>query len=110
MKKLERKDIHGPRLYEPMRDDLRKHIIALKRIRPDITIILGGPEVSYEVESQPIVQLADCVITGEADLKFAEVCRQLLAGQRPAIHQHRFLHAPIPPCHGSSHDPGTAQV
>src|SRR5437870_4113067 len=59
-------------------------VAALKRIRPDITIILGGPEVSYEVESQPIVHLADCVITGEAVLKFAEVCRQLLAGQRPA--------------------------
>ena len=30
------------------------------------------------------MQLADYVITGEADLKFAEVCRQLLAGERPA--------------------------
>src|SRR5205823_7405366 len=59
-------------------------VATLKRVRPDITIILGGPEVSYEVESQPIVQLADYVITGEADLKFAEVCRQLLSGQRPA--------------------------
>ena len=53
-------------------------IAAIKRIRPDIQIILGGPEVSYETEGQPIVQLADHVITGEADLKFAEVCRVLL--------------------------------
>ena len=59
-------------------------VAALKRVRPDITIVLGGPEVSYEVEDQCIVQLADYVITGEADLKLAEVCRQLLAGQRPA--------------------------
>src|SRR5689334_5983275 len=44
---------------------------ALRRLRPDLTIILGGPEVSYETESQPIVGLADYVITGEADLKFA---------------------------------------
>ena len=28
--------------------------------------------------------MADYVITGEADLKFAEVCRQLLAGELPA--------------------------
>jgi hypothetical protein len=55
-------------------------ISAIRRIRPDIKIILGGPEVSYETESQPIVQLADHVITGEADLKFAEVCGLLLAG------------------------------
>src|SRR5205085_4711488 len=43
-------------------------IAALKRIRPDIIIILGGPEVSYETESQRITELADYVITGEADL------------------------------------------
>jgi len=53
-------------------------VAALKRLRPDITIILGGPEVSYETEGQPIVELADHVITGEADLKFAEVCARLL--------------------------------
>src|ERR1017187_9466086 len=58
-------------------------IAAVKRVRPDIKIILGGPEVSYETENQPIVQLADHVITGEADLKFAEVCRELLGQANP---------------------------
>ncbi|MBI5773205.1 MAG: DUF4080 domain-containing protein [Verrucomicrobia bacterium] len=53
-------------------------VAALKRLRPDLTVILGGPEVSYETETQEIVRLADHVITGEADLKFAEVCRALL--------------------------------
>ena len=55
-------------------------VAAIKRIRPDIKIILGGPEVSYETGEQKIVELADHVITGEADLKFAEVCRALLDG------------------------------
>jgi len=59
-------------------------LAAIKRVQPDITLILGGPEVSYEVDSQPIAQLADYVITGEADLKFAEVCGQLLSGTKPA--------------------------
>ncbi len=58
-------------------------IAAIKRVRPDIAIVLGGPEVSYEVEDQPIVRLADHVITGEADLKFAEVCRVLLERRTP---------------------------
>jgi radical SAM superfamily enzyme YgiQ (UPF0313 family) len=58
-------------------------VAILKRVRPGITIILGGPEVSYEVETQPIVQLADYVITGEADVAFPRVCRELLSGQRP---------------------------
>ncbi len=56
-------------------------IAALKQVRPDIVVILGGPEVSYETPEQPIVQLADYVITGEADLKFGEVCRDVLSGQ-----------------------------
>jgi radical SAM superfamily enzyme YgiQ (UPF0313 family) len=57
----------------------------LKRIRPDLTIVLGGPEVSYETDQQDICRLADFVITGEADLAFADLCQQLLAGQRPLM-------------------------
>lgn len=53
-------------------------VATIKRIRPDIVIILGGPEVSYETDEQRIVELADHVIVGEADLKFAEVCKTLL--------------------------------
>ena len=59
-------------------------VSAIRRVSPQTTIILGGPEVSYEWETQPIVALADYIITGEADLKFAEVCGQLLRGQKPA--------------------------
>ncbi len=68
-------------------------VAALKRVRPDITVILGGPEVSYETEQQSIVQLADYVITGEADLKFAEVCGLLLAGGKPEA---KIIPAPLP--------------
>lgn len=56
-------------------------VALLKRLRPELTLILGGPEVSYEPEVQEIVRLADVVITGEADLTFAEVCGHLLANQ-----------------------------
>ena len=56
----------------------------LKRIAPEVVLILGGPEVSFETEQQPICAAADYVITGEADLKFAEVCREILNGTRPA--------------------------
>jgi radical SAM superfamily enzyme YgiQ (UPF0313 family) len=58
-------------------------VATLKRVRPELIVILGGPEVSYEVEEQEIIRLADYVVTGEADLKFAEVCRQILAGTPP---------------------------
>lgn len=55
----------------------------LKRIRPELRVILGGPEVSYETEQQAIVAMADHVITGEADVKFGAVCRALLEGGGP---------------------------
>ena len=61
-----------------------KVVAAIKKVAPEIIIVLGGPEVSYELEGQPVIELADYVITGEADLKFAELCRQLLRGERPA--------------------------
>jgi len=60
-------------------------VAELKRLRPDIMVIVGGPEVSYEVEQQEICRLADFVVTGEADLAFADLCRNLLAGKRPLM-------------------------
>ena len=63
---------------------LTELVALLKRLRPDLPIILGGPEVSFECDRQEIVRLADHVITGEADLVFPEVCRQILAGRPPA--------------------------
>lgn len=60
---------------------------AIKRLSPQIFIVLGGPEVSYETENQCIVKEADYVIKGEADLAFAELCHQLLfEPEPPACH------------------------
>jgi len=67
-------------------------VAILRRLRPDLVIVLGGPEVSYETAGQEIVQLADHVITGEADLAFADLCRRRLAGEIPP----HILHAPVP--------------
>lgn len=55
----------------------------LKTISPETVIVLGGPEVSYEVETQLIVSYADYVITGQADLAFKELCEDLLADKKP---------------------------
>ena len=68
-------------------------VAILKRVRPELVVIIGGPEVSYETDHQEIARLADYVITGEADFKFAELCRQLLDGARPS---NRVLAAEIP--------------
>jgi radical SAM superfamily enzyme YgiQ (UPF0313 family) len=71
-------------------------IATIKRVRPEIKIILGGPEVSYENEGQGIVALADHVITGEGDLKFAGVCRVLLERRAPSrLNSDSAVHSPL---------------
>ncbi|WP_417850793.1 DUF4080 domain-containing protein [Thalassoglobus sp.] len=60
-----------------------KLVADLKKLRPDITVVIGGPEVSYESEQQQIVQMADYLVTGEADLALPELCRKLLAKSPP---------------------------
>ncbi len=57
----------------------------LKRKRPGLKIILGGPEVSHEVDQQEIVRLADFVITGWGDVSFPKLCRALLHGPKPLM-------------------------
>jgi radical SAM superfamily enzyme YgiQ (UPF0313 family) len=68
-------------------------VAALKRVRPELTIILGGPEVSFETEQQEITRLADYVITGEADLAFADLCEKILTDKPPV---EKILAAPLP--------------
>ena len=58
-------------------------VALLKQVRPDLVVVLGGPEVSYEWGRQPIVELADYLITGPGDLAFAQLCRRILAGNPP---------------------------
>jgi len=70
-----------------------KIVANLKRLRPSVTIVLGGPEVSYETEQQEICGLADYVIRGEADLAFADLCEKLLTGRRPLM---RVIDAKLP--------------
>jgi len=71
-------------------------VATLKRLRPDLKIILGGPEVSFETEAQAIVQLADHVIAGEADLAFPDLCRRLLAPAPDAAPPPKLITAPPP--------------
>lgn len=55
-------------------------VALIKKIAPEVKIILGGPEVSYEAEDQPLCQKADYVVQGEGDFQFRELCRSVLDG------------------------------
>ncbi len=55
----------------------------LKRVSPETVLVIGGPEVSYELETQPVVEIADFVVTGQGDLAFADLCQMVLNGKEP---------------------------
>jgi radical SAM superfamily enzyme YgiQ (UPF0313 family) len=55
----------------------------LKTVAPEVTVVVGGPEVSHEVEAQPVCRAADYVVTGWGDVTFAGLARQVLRGPRP---------------------------
>ena len=55
----------------------------LKTVRPDIQVVLGGPEVSHIPDEPDVVDLANYVITGPGESSFRALCRQLLDGEVP---------------------------
>ncbi len=76
-------------------EETTRLIAMLKRVAPDIKIVLGGPEVSYELAEQPIVQLADFVITGWGDVSFPKLCGQILNGPQPLMKVHAGVQPPM---------------
>ena len=65
----------------------------LKRERPEIVVVLGGPEVSFEEDQPEICQQADFVIAGEGEMAFQDLCHRILAGERPTRKFIRAGHA-----------------
>lgn len=61
-----------------------KLVRMLKAVQPELIIVLGGPEVSYESDEQTICAAADYTITGWGDISFAQLCAQILADDPPA--------------------------
>lgn len=57
-------------------------VALLKEVAPTTTVVLGGPEVSYEYDTQAIVELSDFVITGWGDISFASLVSRLLDNQK----------------------------
>jgi radical SAM superfamily enzyme YgiQ (UPF0313 family) len=77
-------------------EETTRVVALLKRLAPQVRIILGGPEVSYESAEQPIVQLADYLITGWGDVTFPLLCAQILNGPQPLMKVHVGVQAPLP--------------
>lgn len=58
-------------------------VSILKQVAPEIVLVLGGPEVSHPPDLPAVAALADYIVTGNGEISFPRLCKQLLAGVKP---------------------------
>jgi radical SAM superfamily enzyme YgiQ (UPF0313 family) len=76
-------------------EETARVVAMLKRVAPEVTVVLGGPEVSHETAEQQIVKLADYVVTGWGDVTFPKLCLQILDGPKPLMKIHAGEQPPM---------------
>jgi radical SAM superfamily enzyme YgiQ (UPF0313 family) len=76
-------------------EETTRVVAMLKRVAPEIVIVLGGPEVSFEPEQQEIVRLADYLVTGWGDVTFPRLCKEILHGPKPLMKIHAGVQPPM---------------
>ena len=70
-------------------------IQAIRVAAPHIIIVLGGPEVSYEVNEQAITTLADYVVTGWGEVTLPKLFDALIHGPKPLMKVHAGVQAAL---------------
>lgn len=76
-------------------EETTRVVAMLKRVAPEVTVVLGGPEVSYETDKQEIVRLADYTVTGWGDVTFPKLCGEILHGPKPIMKVHAGVQPPM---------------
>jgi len=56
----------------------------IRRIEPELKIVLGGPEVSFPDDLPDIEKFADYIICGEGENSFRNLCKELLDEKIPS--------------------------
>ena len=81
----EKPDLVGFGVYIWNTDQTLETVKLLKEKRPDLLVVVGGPEVSFEIETQPLYPLVDHVFKGESDFLFREFVENLFEkNERPS--------------------------
>ena len=57
--------------------DVYELVHIIKKVAPEVKVILGGPEVSYE-PFRVDYNIADYIIQGEGEVQFYELCRDIM--------------------------------
>jgi radical SAM superfamily enzyme YgiQ (UPF0313 family) len=76
-------------------EETTRVVAMLKRVAPEVKVVLGGPEVSYETDKQEIARLADYVVTGWGDVTFPKLCGEILRGPQPLMKVHAGVQPPM---------------
>ncbi|MDQ1815521.1 DUF4080 domain-containing protein [Massilia sp. CCM 9210] len=76
-------------------EETTRVVAMLKRVAPQVVIVLGGPEVSHEPGEQAIVQMADYLVTGWGDVTFPKLCGEILHGPKPLMKIHAGVQPPM---------------
>jgi radical SAM superfamily enzyme YgiQ (UPF0313 family) len=76
-------------------EETTRVVAMLKRVAPQVVIVLGGPEVSHESGEQEIVRLADYLVTGWGDVTFPKLCGDILNGPKPLMKVHAGVQPPM---------------
>ncbi|TDR32586.1 B12-binding domain-containing radical SAM protein [Hydromonas duriensis] len=70
-------------------------IEAIRARAPQTVIILGGPEVSYEVDAQAICKAADYIVTGWGEVTLPKLLTALIHGPKPLMKVHAGEQPPL---------------
>jgi radical SAM superfamily enzyme YgiQ (UPF0313 family) len=97
---VERLLAHKPRIvgfgvYIWNVEETTRVVAMLRRVAPGVTVVIGGPEVSYETGEQAIARLADYVVTGWGDVTFPKLCGEILNGPKPLMKVHAGVQPPM---------------
>ena len=80
---LSKPDLIGIGVYIWNVSEVAELIHILKKIAPEVYIVLGGPEVTY-LPLRVNLDNADYIIQGEGEVSFYELCKDLKNANKPA--------------------------
>lgn len=65
-------------------EPITRLVQILKDVSPETTLVLGGPEISYEYRNTELFRRADYLVHGEGEFAFQNLVSQLLDGHAPS--------------------------
>ncbi len=71
-------DIIGVGCYIWNIQQVTEVLAILKSLRPQLVVVLGGPEISFESEQSSAYPYTDHIIRGQGDFAFASLCQDIL--------------------------------